>query len=361
MEHQEPRQPSSLEEILRSGVEGHSLTIAQQQALAPMLLADPLAAKAFGVTSETVYASIQARSRQLRAVYPNFANLCGELGWPHPPLRLLWEFWLPLAMQLAEWRQQLGRPLIQGILGGQGTGKTTLAKILTLLLGHLGYQACSLSLDDLYKTYAARQELQQHDPRLRWRGPPGTHDLELGLAVLQQLRQPQPPQPIWLPRFDKSAWNGAGDRTEPEPISAADIVLFEGWFVGARPIDPAAFSDAPPPIRTAADRDFARDMNAKLQDYLPLWQQLDRLMILYPTDYRLSQRWRQQAEQQMMASGQSGMTHREIEQFVEYFWRSLHPELFIRPLLSDPTHVDLVVEINSDHCPHQIYRPADLS
>jgi glycerate kinase (EC 2.7.1.31) len=62
---------------------------------------------------------------------------------------------------------------------------------LTLILGKLGYSTVSLSLDDLYKTYADRQQLQKADPRLIWRGPPGTHDLELGIAVLDRLRSAQ--------------------------------------------------------------------------------------------------------------------------------------------------------------------------
>ncbi|MFM7614146.1 MAG: ATP-binding cassette domain-containing protein, partial [Synechococcales cyanobacterium] len=41
-----------------------------------------------------------------------------------------------------------------------------------------------------------------------------------------------------VPRFDKSALCGMGDRTTPEIIDQVDIVLFEGWFVGVLPIDP---------------------------------------------------------------------------------------------------------------------------
>jgi D-glycerate 3-kinase len=126
-------------------------------------------------------------------------------------------------------------------------------------------------------------------------------------------------------------------------------VLFEGWFVGLRPIDPAAFDTAPPPIETDADRRFARDMNQRLQDYLPLWERLDQLILLYPVDYHLSLQWRRQAEHEMIAAGKSGMTDSEINQFVNYFWRSLHPDLFIKPLTNNPDLVDLVIEINADH------------
>jgi D-glycerate 3-kinase len=326
--------------------------------LGALLLADELQSNAFGVTAANVKSVVQQRSHLLQQIYPEFDSFCrSRLGWQSYSLETLWSLWLPLAIELAQKRCQLERPLIQGILGGQGTGKTTLAAVLTLILKHLGYRVCSLSLDDLYKTYADRLQLQQADPRLRWRGPPGTHDIQLGLTTLQQLRSANPTQPVQLPRFDKSAWNGAGDRTNPETVAGVDIVLFEGWFVGVRPIDPALFETAPPPIDSPDDRAFAREMNQRLHEYLPLWNLLDALILLYPKDYRLSQQWRQQAEQQMKATGRSGMSDEEIEQFVSYFWRSLHPDLFITPLRHNPHLVDLVIEINPDHLPGAVYRP----
>ncbi len=134
-----------------------------------------------------------------------------------------------------------------------------------------------------------------------------------------------------------------------------DILLFEGWFVGVRPINPQDFDSAPPPIFTDEDRQFARDMNRQLQKYLPLWQLLDSLIVLYPTDYRCSLTWRKQAEQQMIAAGKPGMSESEIEEFVNYFWRSLHSELFIKPLIKSAELVDLVIEINSDRSFGKIY------
>ncbi len=271
---------------------------------------------------------------------------------------VLRDFLLPIGIKLASHRQELKRPLIQGILGGQGTGKTTMCKVLSLILQQLGYRTLSLSLDDLYKTYSDRLTLKQQDPRLIWRGPPGTHDVKLGLTLLDKIRKGE--SPVTVPRFDKSAHNGAGDRTIPEIVDNVDIVLFEGWFVGVRPIDPVVFDNPPPPIITAADKAFACDINNTLHDYLPLWERLDSLIVLYPQDYRLSLEWRKQAEQQMIASGKTGMSDAEVEQFVNYFWRSLHPELFIKPLVKSATLVDLVIEINSDHSFGAVYQPSDL-
>ena len=357
----------SLAQIVNNWAAGHKPTELELQQLATEALASPQQAKAFGITPTNVEEVIQARSHLFQEVYPDVLSLLyfhsTSTNQQAKTLTLLslWNLWLPLAMRLASSRQLLERPLIQGILGGQGTGKTTLGAILSLILAQLGYRTLSLSLDDLYKTHAERQQLQKQDPRLIWRGPPGTHDIALGLQLLDQLRQPNQQQPILVPRFDKSAWGGSGDRTTPEMIEAVDIVLFEGWFVGVRPIDPTVFDGLlPAPIETLADRSFARDMNDQLRDYVPLWERLDQLMLLYPTDYRLSQQWRRQAEQQMIATGKSGMTSPQIDDFVKYFWKSLHPELFIAPLTRNSLWVDLVIEINPDRTVAAIYRPSYL-
>jgi len=288
---------------------------------------------------------------------------------------ILWYYWIPLAQRLANQQQSIGRTLIQGLLGGQGTGKTTLGIVLKVLLGHLGKTFLSISLDDLYKTYADRQKLRDRRPELIWRGPPSTHDIDLGIEVLQQLRdRPSTnPQPIVIPRFDKSLHNGAGDRTAPEISNGADIVLFEGWFVGMRPLPISAFRNFIPPILSESDRDFALECNANLYDYLPLWDYLDSLIVLVPEDYQYSLQWRLESEHKLIASGKTGMSDQEITEFVEYFWKALHPELFmphllgthgkykssdrllgdlINPAISDRPPIDLVIEISRSHLPN---------
>ncbi len=340
--------------ILQRAIAGEKLTTEEQE----KLLAAQDNNKAFGITAVNGADSIAKRIQLLQKVYPEVQQLCENIALKdsNQNLLTLWNLWLPLAMQLAFERKKLNRPLIQGILGGQGTGKTTLAVMIRLILKHLGYSTLDLSLDDLYKTYSERQKLQKEDPRLIWRGPPGTHDVDLGVELLDNVRRGAT-ESLFVPRFDKSAWNGAGDRTQPEQVRQADIVLFEGWFVGARPIEESLFEAAPAPIISAQNRQFARDMNRRLQAYLPLWSRLDRLLILYPVDYRLSKQWRQEAEQKMKATGKAGMSDEEISRFVDYFWLALHPQLFIKPLIRDASLVDLVVEINADHCPGKIYQP----
>jgi D-glycerate 3-kinase len=353
----EPPVRNHLQTILAQAVAGQPLSAGQWQALVSLETADPKRAAAWGITPDNANDYLQHRLDWLLQVAPAHAHISGFSKPLNDCLDLYWVLWLPLALSLRQIREQRTAPLVQGILGGQGTGKTTLTLILRHLLGRMGYNAVGLSIDDIYKTYADRMALRETDPRLKWRGPPGTHDIDLGIATLQQVHAASPTDWITLPRFDKSLHGGEGDRIEPERVQGVDIVLFEGWFLGARPVDEQIFDQAPPPINTQADRQFARDMNTKLRDYLPLWQLLDRLMILYPEDYRISKLWRRQAEHQMKAQGKTGMSDAMIEQFVEYFWRALHPDIFIKPLKQNGTTTDLVVEIDLHRRPQSIYAP----
>ncbi len=227
---------------------------------------------------------------------------------------MLWRFYAPLAVFLLGQKS----PFFLGIVGMQGTGKTTLCAVLQEILQLCDRRVLCLSLDDLYKTYRERQILQQIDPRLRWRGVPSTHDVQLGVELFEAIQQGK--YPLAVPRFDKSLHDGAGDRLAPEIISyPVDIVLFEGWFVGVPYIANL------PKACTA----FTRDCNHKLLSYQPLWQFLDYLVALIPTDYSYSLQWRQLAEQRQIAQGKGGMSPAEIAAFVAYFGEALPPEIYL--------------------------------
>ena len=355
--------PEDQQQVMAWG-RGQRPSTRQRQQLIDWELSNPRRAESWQLSADNIVLALEDRavllqsvSTQLKDAPTRFPLPGGWTDWVVP----LWSFWLPLAQWLNKAQQTAGIPFILGISGGQGTGKTTLSQILCLLLEHLGQPAVGLSLDDLYLTYAQRQVLQQQDPRLRWRGPPGTHDIELGLRTLSALKTASPRDQIALPQFDKSLHHGQGDRTSSLCRPAPQIVLFEGWFVGAQPLEETVFTDEsvrlPAPISTAADRQFAQACNRRLRNYLPLWSFMDRLLVLSPSDYRLSQRWRQQAEHRMKAQGGSGLSDLEIANFVTYFWKALHPQLYITPLTRSPK-TSLVVHIHSDHSPGELYSPA---
>ena len=325
----------------------------------------------WNVDLESVRAALSERARILQALHRHQTVLPLPSAWP-AHIELLWTFWLPFAQQIDARQKALGQPFIQGVLGGQGTGKTTLTKGLTVILQQMGQSAATLSLDDLYLSYRDRLKLQQADPRLVWRGPPGTHDINLGVQTLSEVKSASPSAQVKLPQFDKSLHQGQGDRLRSISMPAPSILFFEGWFVGVAPQDDALFADSeaalPAPIETIEDRQFARDMNRNLRAYQPLWALIDSLAVILPEDYQLSYQWRLQAERQMRAAGKESLSDREIVDFVTYFWKALHPELFILPTAGqaaqqrsaasiEQCRINLVVKIGQRHDIKALHSP----
>lgn len=92
---------------------------------------------------------------------------------------------------LADWimREAGGkRPFVLGLAGAQGSGKSTLSLALHAALDARGRATAILSIDDLYLGRSARLSLAERvHPLFRTRGPPGTHDVALGLALFSAL------------------------------------------------------------------------------------------------------------------------------------------------------------------------------
>ena len=231
----------------------------------------------------------------------------------------------PLARRLAAWAQGRSAPLLVGICGPQGSGKSTLTALVAWLLEARGLRVAVLSLDDLYLGRAERARLARGvHPLLRTRGVPGTHDPLLCMAVLDALARAGPTA---LPRFDKGADDRAPARDWPVFEGPADIVLLEGWCVGARPQPPDALSR---PIN-ALERDedpegvWRAYANAALSGpYATLFARLDRLVLMTAPDFSVVRRWRGEQEARLRERiGGPGQTMDEaaLDRFVMHYER----------------------------------------
>ena len=146
---------------------------------------------------------------------------------------LLQEVWMPLAARIAAQARAAQRPLLVGLCGAQGSGKSTAAAALAGLLAQQDLPAAVLSIDDFYYTRAERERLARDvHPLLLTRGVPGTHDVELARRVIDALRQGDLPP---LPRFDKSRDDRVPRDQWRTPQQPVHVVILEGWCVGARP------------------------------------------------------------------------------------------------------------------------------
>lgn len=260
------------------------------------------------------------------------------------------ELWPVLADWIAGEQVRAARPLVIGLCGPQGSGKSTGAEITRSRLEARGLRCAVLGLDDLYLGKSERRRLAEAlHPLFATRGPPGTHDVELGLRMLDNLATPGT---VRLPRFDKATDDRRPEAEWPGFEGPADVVIFEGWCVGAAP-EPDARLTAPVNA-LEADEDpegpWRRYANAALAGpYAALFGRLDRLIQLRAPDFSVVADWRIQQERELRTRTGCGMTDEEIRRFVWFYERLtrwIDEEM--------PGRADVVAQLDAERRPTRI-------
>jgi len=254
---------------------------------------------------------------------------------------------LPLAAHAAALHDARRRTVVLGLCGAQGSGKTTVGAAVARLLQARGLTAQALSLDDVYLSGARRRRLAQEiHPLLAARGPPGTHDVTLACATLDQLHTAGE---VALPAFDKAA-------DEPRPrtawrtlVTPVDVVLFEGWCVGAVPEPAAALARPVNPLEAEEDPNgsWRAYVNAALSGaYQGLFARLDLLALLQAPSFEVVLGWRLEQEHKLIARRGRGMDDSSVARFIAHY------ERLTRWILAEmPARAGLVFALGPDRRP----------
>jgi D-glycerate 3-kinase len=272
---------------------------------------------------------------------PDFTDLLRSERLPAAYEGVIRRLHVPLAARIAEAARAHGPGLRVGICGPQGSGKTTSSRMLERLLAAEGLRAVILSLDDLYLPLAARRKLAAEvHPLLLTRGVPGTHEVPLGLDLLDSLARPGR---TLMPRFDK-----ASDDRLPEsqwtPLEGPfDVVLFEGWCVGAIPQSQAALARPVNALERDRDPDGVWRAYANTQlagPYRDLFADFGQLVMFQVPSFEVVLGWRQEQERKARVRG---MSDAEIAVFIQHYERLTD---HIQAAL--PARADLVVKLGRD-------------
>ena len=150
------------------------------------------------------------------------------------------------------------KPLFIGLAGGQGTGKTTITSIISIILKkYFKLDIFKISIDDFYKTRKQRTFLSKNKhPLLMTRGVPGTHDIDIMLNFFKKIKVKKF-KILKLPKFNKAVDDRYSKSLWYKIQSKPDVVILEGWCVGARSQN---FTDLKKPINSL---ERAHDQNFK--------------------------------------------------------------------------------------------------
>ena len=228
----------------------------------------------------------------------------------------------PLAARAARLRQVRRKTVTIGLCGAQGSGKSTVVAATKRLLENRGLSTVAVSLDDFYLPREARQRLATEvHPLLAVRGPPGTHDVRLGGAVLDQLRAKGR---VALPAFDKATDNRKPRGVWETVATPVDVVLFEGWCVGARAQGAAALANPVNALEAEEDPKgvWRTYINEQLDGpYQELFGRMQELVMLKAPSFEVVLAWRTEQEHKLRARTGGGMTDAEVARFISHYER----------------------------------------
>ncbi|MEO0961235.1 MAG: kinase [Pseudomonadota bacterium] len=233
----------------------------------------------------------------------------------------------PLAERLAAAVPGQTGMVVAGICGAQGSGKTTLAHALEAELATHGKRALTLSLDDFYLPKETRTALGRDvHPLCVTRGVPGTHDMGLYSTTLAALASAGPQQRTSLPVFSKLDDDRLPHDQRTSYVGRPDVVLFEGWCVGAQPAAQDRWRGAINDLEAVEDPDgvWWRWWNEALSnDYWPLWCDLDPLILIRVPGIEsvVQSRIKQEAGLAAAEPGKATMDEAAVRRFVAHYER----------------------------------------
>jgi D-glycerate 3-kinase len=266
--------------------------------------------------------------------------------------KMIKSFLIPVSFWISK-RVNKKKPLIIGLAGGQGSGKTTISSILTLILKkYFKLNVFKVSIDDFYKTRKDRKSLSKNKhPLLMTRGVPGTHDVDLMLNFFKKIKDKNF-KSLQIPTFNKAIDDRCQKSLWYKIKTKPDVVIFEGWCVGARP---QLNSQLKKPINSL---EKVYDRGAKWRTYVnnqlktkynALFKQLDGLLYLKAKNFSLLREWRLKQERKLWVQTKNKknlkiMSSGDVINFMQTYQR-ITQQMFKDAIKSS----SVIMNLNSNH------------
>ena len=266
--------------------------------------------------------------------------------------KMIKSFLIPISFWIAK-KVNKKKPLIIGLAGGQGSGKTTISSILTLILQkYFKLNVFKVSIDDFYKTRKDRRLLaKDKHSLLMTRGVPGTHDIDLMLNFFKKIKGKNF-KSLQIPKFDKAVDDRCSKNLWYKIKSKPNVVILEGWCVGARA---QSSSELKRPINLF-EKNYDQDVkwrsyvnNQLKTKYKRLFIQLDGLLYLKAKNFSLLKEWRLKQERKLWSHKKNKkklkiMSSEDVINFMQTYQR-ITQQMFKDALKG----ASIIMNLNSNH------------
>ena len=266
--------------------------------------------------------------------------------------KMIKSFLIPVSFWISK-RTNKKKPLMIGLAGGQGSGKTTISSILTLILQkYFKLKVFKVSIDDFYKTRKDRKLLSKNKHSLLMtRGVPGTHDVDLMLKFFKNVKSKNFKN-LTVPKFNKAIDDRCKKNLWYKIKSKPDVVIFEGWCVGARAQTNKQLKKPINSLEKVHDESikWRSHVNNQLKTkYKTLFKQLDGLIYLKVKNFKLLRNWRLKQERKLWVQTKNKknlkiMNSGDIINFMQTYQR-ITQQMFRDALKSS----SIIMNLNNNH------------
>ena len=266
--------------------------------------------------------------------------------------KMIKSFLIPICQWILK-KNNKKKTLLIGLAGGQGSGKTTISSILFIILKkYFKLNVFIISIDDFYKTRKDRKILSdKKHPLLMTRGVPGTHDIDLMLDFFKKVKSKKFKN-LEVPKFNKAIDDRYKKSLWYKIKSKPDVVIFEGWCVGARAQSNNQLKKPINSLEKNYDQQakWRTHVNNQLKTkYKILFRQLDGLLYLKAKNFNLLRKWRLKQERKLFIQTKNKknlkiMSSGDIINFMQTYQR-ITQQMFRDALKSS----SIIMNLNSNH------------
>ena len=266
--------------------------------------------------------------------------------------KMIKSFLIPISFWIAK-KVDKKRSYIVGLSGGQGSGKTTISSIISIILRkYFKLNVFTISIDDFYKTRKERFLLSKRiHPFLMTRGVPGTHDINMMLDFFKRVKGKKF-RSLKLPKFNKVTDDRYNKKSWYSLKKKPDIIIFEGWCIGAKAEKNNTLKKSVNSMEKLKDTKLTwrSYVNEQLKTkYKQLYDQLNCLLYIKSSNFTLLKKWRIKQETKLRIKNKRSnkfkiMSDEEIINFMQTYQR-VTQSMFKYV----PKYASIILNLKSNH------------
>jgi len=234
------------------------------------------------------------------------------------------------------------------IAGSQGSGKSSLSKLIKLYLEKFQNKSVIIiSIDDFYLSKKKRIQLSKNKhPLFLTRGVPGTHDLE---ALNQKIKQIINKEfPVYLPIFDKVSDTR---KKSYKKVLKADVIILEGWCTGAKQIEKSFLQRNLNNLEKLKDKDLVwrNSYNEYLSKYQKIFSKFNYFIYFEFNQWNHVLNWKYKQELELRDKKKDLVLKNYLKDFIQHYeklskWMNLKVPKYCNILIKLDAHQKIKLE-----------------